>query len=87
VEFSPSLLLCCRCFLVWLDRPALQALRLAQPRVRSAIREAGALAEARALAAPAQVALEARNTLLFALAAAQEVADVLESALRGDPAA
>jgi hypothetical protein len=86
VESSPSFLVCCHCFLVWLERPALRALRLTQPRVRSAVREAAALAEVGGLTEQARLARETRNTLLFAIAAVQEAAGVLESAF-GEPAA
>lgn len=85
VAVEPTLKVCCRCFLVWLDCGALAALRL-RPRARSATREAAARLQADALAQPKAVADEARSTVLLAIAAAQEVATVIDSAL-GEPAA
>ena len=39
VQLSPALEVCCRCFLVWLERPVLARLRQRTPRLRSSIRE------------------------------------------------
>lgn len=82
VELSPSMLLCCRCYLVWLERATLEAFRLAEQRVRSVAREAAALSRVEALGEPQRSAREARDALVFALAAGQELAAVLEAALR-----
>jgi hypothetical protein len=81
VDLSPALLVCCRCFLVWLEEPTLAAFRLEERRLRSAVREAEAHTRAEALAEPGRIAREARDTVVFALAAACELADVVDSAI------
>jgi Zn-finger nucleic acid-binding protein len=81
VELSPSLQLCCRCYLVWLDRSSLKAFRLDEQRLHSAAREAAALFEVEALGEPERIAREARNAVVLALATGQDLAVVLEKAL------
>jgi hypothetical protein len=77
---SPEVQVCCRCFFVWLNRESLRSLGL-KARNRSATREAAALAQIRAMGEPGRAVPEARDTIVFALAAAQGVAEALESAL------
>jgi hypothetical protein len=52
VELSPSLLLCCRCFLVWLEEPTLEAFRLGRQRLGSGAREVAATIPMRAIGEP-----------------------------------
>jgi hypothetical protein len=81
VALSPSLLVCCRCLLVWLEKPSLEAFRLEKQRVRSAVREAEAHARVVAASEPERIAREARDSVLFALAAGQQLAAVIDEAL------
>jgi hypothetical protein len=78
-ELRPSLEVCCRCFLIWLDQPALSALRLDRARTRSIAAEAEALHRIDALVEPLRIEREA--TAAVALAVANGVADALEAAL------
>lgn len=81
VELALPLRVCVRCFLVWIDRPSLDEMRILRSKGRSRVREAAARAEAEALAEPARIAGEAEDTLLFVLAAASDAAETIESAL------
>jgi hypothetical protein len=44
VEIEPALEVCCRCFLIWMERPTLQALRVDRPRALALEAQARSLA-------------------------------------------
>jgi Zn-finger nucleic acid-binding protein len=67
VELSPALLLCCRCFLVWLERPSLQAFGLERRPGRAAGRAAAAIGQATGRSEPERIARAERRAIAAAL--------------------